>query len=149
MIVIAGTIRTVSRTGIGIPRIFIIKMYKKLHRVAHSQHLLTASTIAVESKCLFWRKKHRFINITISSAAIISPGIAIIVPIWNWILFSINVPTVFVIPVYVASIEATWTAAAIPCNAVFASWPCILTGATESFCTVVDSEVSAKPNTNV
>ena len=149
MIAIAGTIRTVSRTGIGISRIFVIKMYKKLHRVAHSQHLLTGSTITVESKCLFWRKKHRFINITISSAAIINSGIAIIVPIWNWILFAINVATVFVIPVYVASIEATWTAAAIPCNAILASWPCKLTGATESFCTVVGPEVSTKPNSNV
>ena len=104
MVTIAGTIRMVSRTETGIAGVFVIKMYKKLHKVTHSK-----------SKCLLWRKKHQFINITITSAAIINSGIAIIVPIWNWILFSINVATVFIILVYVASVEATWTAAAIPC----------------------------------
>ena len=55
MVTIAGTMRTVSRTGIGIAGVFIIKMYKKLHRVAHSEHVLTGTTIAVEGKYLFWR----------------------------------------------------------------------------------------------
>ena len=136
MITIPWTIRTVCRAGIGIAGVFIIKMYKKLYRVTHSQHLLTGSTIPVESKCLFWRKKHRFVSTTMTSAAIINSAIAIMVPIWNWILFFINVAAVFITTVYVASIEASWTAATIPCNALFASWPCKFTGATECFWTV-------------
>ena len=53
MVTIAGTMRTVSRTGIGIAGAFIIKMYKKLNRVVHSEHVLTGTTIAVEGNTFF------------------------------------------------------------------------------------------------
>jgi len=149
MIAIAGTIRMISGTEIGIAGVFIIKMYKKLYRVVHSQYLLTGSIITVESKCLIWREKHWFINVTITSAAKIDSGITIIVPIWNWVMFSINVAIVFIIPVHVASIEATWTAPAISCNAVFPSWPCKSTPTMRSFCTVVGLQISAKPKSDV
>jgi len=39
MITVAGTIRTISRTGVCIAGVFIIKVYKKLYRVTHSQYV--------------------------------------------------------------------------------------------------------------
>ena len=39
IIMVAGTIRTISRTGICIVGVFVIKVYKKMYRVTHSQYV--------------------------------------------------------------------------------------------------------------
>ena len=122
MIPTTRTIRMVSRTSIAITTVFIVKVNVKISDM-HSLHFLTNSLITIKNKWSSWRKNNFTVGITIASAAVISPGIAVIITTWKWQLLSISISTIFIIPLYRTRIEMIWTTIAILSNAILSLWP--------------------------